>query len=66
MTNETFNYFDLPIGESPEPTPVSEQRRALARALPASGGPPARLDAAEAAEKESATVPVFSAIYSPF
>ena len=49
MTNETFNYFDLPIGESPEPTPVSEQRRALARELLAISEQLVRLDADEAA-----------------
>lgn len=49
MSNETYNYFDLPIGESPEPTPVSEQRRALARELLAISEQLVRLDADEAA-----------------
>lgn len=49
MTEQTFNYFDLPIGESPEPTPVSEQRRALARELLAISEQLVRLDADEAA-----------------
>ncbi|ASK33360.1 hypothetical protein CEK62_02650 [Alcanivorax sp. N3-2A] len=49
MTEQTYNYFDLPLGESPAPTPVSAQRRALARELAAINEQLIRLDADEAA-----------------
>lgn len=49
MSEGTFNYFDLPLGEAPEPTPVSAQRRALARELAAISEQLIRLDADEAA-----------------
>ncbi len=38
MADETYNYFDMLIAESPEPTAVSVQRRALAAELKAVSG----------------------------
>lgn len=49
MSEQNFNYADLPLGESLEPTPVSAQRRALARELMAISEQLVRLDADEAA-----------------
>lgn len=52
MNDETYSYFNLPLGESPVPTPVSVQRRALARELAAINEQLIRLDADEAALAE--------------
>ena len=35
MADEMYNYFDMLIAESPEPTAVSERRRELASELKA-------------------------------
>lgn len=49
MTEEKYHYFDMPIGELPEPTPVSARRRELARELAAINEQLVRLDVDEAA-----------------
>ncbi|SOC03989.1 acyl-coenzyme A thioesterase PaaI-like protein [Alloalcanivorax xenomutans] len=49
MTEEKYHYFDMPICELPEPTPVSARRRELARELAAINEQLVRLDVDEAA-----------------
>ena len=52
MADEMYNYFDMLIAESPEPTAVSERRRELASELKAISEQLIRLDADEAALAE--------------
>lgn len=52
MADELYNYFDMLIAESPEPTAVSERRRELAGELRAISEQLIRLDADEAALAE--------------
>ena len=52
MAVEMYNYCDMLIAESPEPTAVSERRRELASELKAISEQLIRLDADEAALAE--------------